>query len=37
MENKVFEEINALSNSEWIITFEHAGAQIPPEYDSLGL
>lgn len=37
MENKAFEEINALSNSEWIITCEHAGAQIPPEYNSLGL
>ncbi len=37
MQDKVFEEVNQLSDCEWIITCEHAGALIPEEYNSLGV
>ena len=37
MENSIFEEINKQSGSQLIITCEHAGAQIPEEYNSLGV
>lgn len=37
MENKTFEEVNQQSDCELIITCEHAGAQIPEEYNFLGV
>ncbi len=37
MQDKVFDEVNSLSNCELIITCEHGGAQIPEEYNSLGV
>ena len=37
MEDRIFDEVNSASLSQLIITCEHGGADIPPEYESLGL